>query len=158
MKNTVRGLVVILFVACFPLQVFAQGEESGQEQAQESGKNPVVFWELASNDADRSVEFFRKVFDWDIKFDDRLGFYTVSTGAPAQKIDGYIFTLSRAKLPFLSVYILVDNIEEMAKKVEEHGGFVVEPPKVVIKDGPKICLFNDPSGVTFAMIQPKKPE
>ena len=51
-----------------------------------------------------------------------------------------------------SIYIRVDDIHAMAKKVGEHGGLIVDPP-LEIGAGEWICLFNEPSGVTFAMIQ-----
>ena len=38
--------------------------------------------------------------------------------------------------------------------VQENGGFIVIEP-FDIGDGERICLFNEPSGVTFAMIQEK---
>jgi len=120
----------------------------------EQPRNPVLFWELAAEDQQASVEFFRGVFDWDIRFDERLKFYAVSTGGTAGETDGYIFTVAPAKLPFLTVYIRVDDIEAKAREIREHGGLIVIEPRVVIPGGPKICLFNDPSGVTFAMIQP----
>jgi predicted enzyme related to lactoylglutathione lyase len=66
---------------------------------------------------------------------------------------GGIFTLRKAKLPFLTIYIRVDDIEAKAKKIEELGGFIVIPPQEVFSGGPRICLFNEPSGVTLAMIQ-----
>jgi len=119
-------------------------------------KNPVVFWELASNDMERSVQFFRDVFDWKIEFNQRLGFYIIPETTPANDaIEGGIFTLKRAKLPFVSLYIQVENIEEKAILIEEMGGMVIEAPNV-IPGGSTICLFNEPSGVTFAMIEPKK--
>jgi predicted enzyme related to lactoylglutathione lyase len=118
--------------------------------------NPVVFWELASNDADKSVEFFRKVFDWDIRFSEKLGFYQVVAGEGAPSASGgYIFTLKQAKLPFLTVYIEVTDIEARAERVKEAGGLVIEPPHEM-PGGYWICLFNDPSGVTFAMIDARK--
>lgn len=40
----------------------------------------------------------------------------------------------------------------MAQKVTEHGGFIVDAP-FDVGGGEWICLFNEPSGVTFAMIQ-----
>ena len=33
--------------------------------------NPVVYWELASHDAPQTVDFLRKVFDWDFEYDAR---------------------------------------------------------------------------------------
>ena len=118
-------------------------------------KNPVVFWELASHDMEKSVAFFRDVFEWKIEFNDRLGFYIIPESSPAnESIEGAIFTLKRAKLPFVALYIQVDDIEEKAKLIDAKGGLVIDPPSET-PGGSKICLFNDPSGVTFAMLQPK---
>jgi predicted enzyme related to lactoylglutathione lyase len=36
--------------------------------------------------------------------------------------------------------------------VKENGGFIVEEP-FEISPGTKICLFNEPSGVTLAMLE-----
>ena len=71
--------------------------------------------------------------------------------------DGGIFTLQKAKLPFLTIFIQVEDIEAKAKLVEESGGLIVIEPR---ESGPgtRICLFNDPSGVTFAMLEQTKTE
>jgi len=119
--------------------------------------NPVVFWELASNDMEKSVTFFHEVFDWQIDFNERLGFYLIPETTPKQEsLEGAIFTLKRAKLPFLTIYIQVEDIDAKAALVEERGGFIVEAP-FDISSHSRICLFNEPSGVTFAMVQ-SKPE
>jgi predicted enzyme related to lactoylglutathione lyase len=65
---------------------------------------------------------------------------------------GGVFTLGKARLPFMALYIRVEDIEAKAQLVEEMGGLIVEAP-FEIQSGTKICLFNEPSGVTFAMIQ-----
>lgn len=119
--------------------------------------NPVVFWELASSDMEKSVTFFREVFDWQINFNERLGFYLIPETTPKQEsLEGAVFTLKRAKLPFLTIYIQVEDIDVKAALVEEKGGFIVEAP-FDVSPRSRICLFNEPSGVTFAMIQ-SKPE
>lgn len=118
-------------------------------------KNPVVFWELASHDMEKTVEFFKEVFEWKIEFNDRLGFYIIpETSPPNESIDGAVFTLKRAKLPFQTVYIQVEEIEAKAKLISEKGGLIVDAPSET-PGGSKICLFNEPSGVTFAMIELK---
>lgn len=116
--------------------------------------NSIVWWELATHDAEKTVTFFREVFGWQIDFDEKAGFFKMRHNPPAMT-GGGIFTLRRAKLPFVALYISVDDIHAMAKKVTEHGGFIVDPPLDV--GGEWICLFNEPSGVTFAMIQEEKP-
>ena len=117
-------------------------------------KNPVVYWEIASNDAEKSVKFMTDVFGWNFKYDEETTIHE-SLAGDAQKAfaGGGIFTLRKAKIPFLTIYIRVDDIEAKAKKIEELGGFIVIPPNEVIPGGPTICLFNEPSGVTLAMIQ-----
>lgn len=119
--------------------------------------NPVCYWELASNDAERSTKFFHDVFGWDFEYDEKSTIHELSA-RDVQKYfgGGGIFTMRQAKLPFLTIYIRVEDIEVKAKKIVECGGFIVIPPKVVTPGGPTICLFNEPSGVTFAMLQAKK--
>ena len=118
--------------------------------------NPVVFWELAAHDADASAAFCNKVFGWNLAIDERLGFY-VMPGDPERKgIGGGVFTLKRAKLPFVTVYILVDSLDAKLALIEEEGGFIVDPPQDIGEN--RICLFNEPSGVTFAMIERPSPE
>lgn len=116
--------------------------------------NSIVWWELASHDSEKSVKFFRDVFCWDLQLDEKAGFYKMRHNPPTVS-GGGIFTLKRAKLPFVALYISVEDIHGMAKKVTEHGGFIVDPPLDL--GGEWICLFNEPSGVTFAMIQENPP-
>ena len=118
------------------------------------GRNQVCYWELASHDAGKSVDFFEKVFDWEMRLDERLGIHELPSGDPSGGFHGGgIFTLRKARRPFLTVYIQVDDIEERARRIEEAGGMLVEPP-FELPTGSKICLFTEPSGVTFAMLQP----
>jgi len=152
MKAILRVLLTVLLCAAVP--VLAGEEGPSGDASGERPANPVLFWELASNDQEASVEFFRGVFDWKIEYNERIKFYQVSTGGGSGEVDGYIFTLAKAKLPFVTVYILVDDLDAKVKLIEEKGGLIVHPPTVTVPGGPRICLFNDPSGVTFAMIEP----
>jgi predicted enzyme related to lactoylglutathione lyase len=117
-------------------------------------RNPVVYWEIASNDAEKSVKFMKDVFGWNFEYDEKTTIHEfLADEAEKAFAGGGIFTLHQAKLPFLTIYIRVDDIEAKAKKIEELGGFIVISPRQVIPGGPTICLFNEPSGVTLAMIQ-----
>lgn len=116
-------------------------------------KNPVVYWELASSDAGKTVEFLRKVFDWNPEYDPGTTIHEIPAGESSSAFSGGgVFTLRRAKLPFLTLYIRVEDIEEKARLVEKSGGFIVEPP-FSVNESTKICLFNEPSGVTLAMLE-----
>lgn len=113
--------------------------------------NPICWWELASHNADKSVEFLRTVFGWEAQLDQATSIYDV----PTEGLPGGVFTLRKAKLPFLTLYIEVDDIDAKARQVEQQGGFIVIPP-FALASGSRICLFNEPSGVTFAMLQRAK--
>lgn len=118
-------------------------------------KNPVIYWELASHDAAKTVQFLKKVFDWDFEYDARTTIHELPVELTPVH-GGGVFTLRRAKLPFLTIYIKVDDLDAKVKLIEEHGGFIVDPP-LDLPSGSRICLFNEPSGVTLAMIQaPRK--
>ena len=119
--------------------------------------NPVVFWELASHDAEKTVAFLEELFGWNIQLDEPSGIFEIPADRggpdhPAPFAGGGVFTLRKARLPFLTIYIRVKDIGAMAKQVEELGGLIVIPPEVVVL-GSRICLFNEPSGVTLAMYE-----
>lgn len=151
MKNVVATCVLVALLAT-ALAASADEADATGEQQETGVDHPVVFWELACHDAEASVEFFRNSFEWKISQSPNSILYDVQTASEDGGISGGIFTLQQVKLPFLTVYIVVDDIEERARLIEEHGGLIVEEPHE-IPGGLWICLFNDPSGVTFAMIQ-----
>lgn len=128
--------------------------EQAPPPAAPSPPNPVVFWELGTHDGPESLEFFTTVFGWESSPVPGAGtfFHTLDTGGDGGSVDGGVFTMRKARPSFLTVYILVDDIEARAEVVEKAGGLIVEPPHE-ISPGTWICLFNEPSGVTFAMIQ-----
>ena len=89
--------------------------------------NPVIYWELASHDAPKTVEFLRKVFAWDFEYDARTTIHELPVElTPVQ--GGGVFTLRRAKLPFLTIYIKVDDLDAKVKLIEEAGSFIGDPP------------------------------
>ncbi|MDD5189931.1 MAG: hypothetical protein PHE50_02680 [Dehalococcoidales bacterium] len=119
-------------------------------------ENPVVYWELASNDAGKTVTFLQKVFGWAPEYDPKTTIYELPAGESNNVFSGGgVFTLRKAKLPFLTMYIHVDDITEKAKLIQQNGGFIIEAP-FEINPGVKICLFNEPAGVTLAMIEKRK--
>jgi predicted enzyme related to lactoylglutathione lyase len=119
-------------------------------------KNPVVYWELASHDAGKTAIFLKKVFGWTPEYDGKSGIFEFPANEARSNFSGGgVFTLKRAKIPFLTIYIRVENIEAKAKLVMKYGGFIVEAP-FETSPGVKICLFNEPSGVTLAMLERTK--
>ena len=116
--------------------------------------NPIVYWELASSNAEKSVEFFKKAFGWNFDYDKESTIYELPPKIN-QVRGGGIFTLKMARLPFLTIYIEVDDVYKKEKEIEKLGALIVIPAHE-INPGIHICLFNEPSGVIFAMIQKRK--
>lgn len=119
-------------------------------------KNPIVWWEIASADAKKTTDFLKQVFGWDCTYDEATTIYDIPVAKEDNQFQGGgVFTLLRAKLPFLTLYVRVEGIEAMAAAVEAAGGNVIEPPHEIFP-GTWICLFNEPSGVTLAMLEKRK--
>ena len=115
--------------------------------------NSIVWWELASHDAEKTADFLKKVFNWQIVYDKNTGCFDFPISTEESKLrGGGVFTLKKAKLPFLTIYIQVEDIDRKAQLIEQSGGYILEAP-FTISRGVRICLFNEPSGVTLAMIE-----
>ena len=110
---------------------FRAGAALGSEEPKPAA-DPVVYWELACHDAEKSVAFFEEVFGWEIAQRPGSTLYHVESKGEDYGINGGIFTMTRPKLPWLTVYIHVDDIEAKAKEVEEKGGLVVVTPQEFI--------------------------
>lgn len=116
-------------------------------------ENRVVYWELASHDAEKSSRFLQDVFGWQMEYDQATTIFEAPGSMNEGSCPGGVFTLRKAKLPFLTMYIRVDDIEAKARDIQAAGGLIIEGP-ISLPSGSKICLFNEPSGVTLAMLQP----
>jgi len=111
-----------------------------------------MHFDLPADDLERARKFYSELFDWKIeKAPGPMEYYFIETadkegnkglaggmgkrGAPEQKITNYIG---------------VDSVDEYMKKVEEHGGKVLQPKMTVPGFGfLAICL--DTEGNTFGL-------
>ena len=55
--------------------------------------NPIIWWELGTQDAEKSVEFFKTVFGWELTYNEKAGFYTMQH--EPQMTGGGIFTMKK---------------------------------------------------------------
>jgi predicted enzyme related to lactoylglutathione lyase len=116
-------------------------------------KNPVSFWQAFSNDKETSMNFFKVVFGWDFNYNEETGIYHISAeDFPGFFQGGFISKNDVDDLPFLTVYIRVDDVDRKVKLVVENGGEIIKPP-FTLANGNRICIFKDPTGVIFGMIQ-----
>jgi uncharacterized protein len=111
---------------------------------------PVVHWELWSEDPAQIADFYQKVFGWTIRTIPELNYRLVETGGEGG-INGGIMKPQRGPWPGkLAFYIDVDDLEEYSRKIQQAGGrMVVE--KVDVPGVGQLALFEDPDGRVLGM-------
>ncbi|MEP7264801.1 MAG: VOC family protein [Bacteroidota bacterium] len=126
--------------------------------------NPVVHFEMPTEDRERSIGFYSKVFGWEMKvLGEDMGNYILATtcetddkGIPKQPamINGGIYT--RDKLDAVrhpSFVITVDDMDEHMKLIEEAGGRIDGKP-IVIKGFGLYVNFYDTENNMLTIMQP----
>ena len=124
--------------------------------------NTFDWVEIRTKDTKKSAMFYGKLFGWKIiekETADGLDVWIFDTGGEPR-----IQTLRRGGIwlrpegePLgIVVYIVVNDIEAILKKVTELGGKVVTPK---IQQGPAFrACFTDPDGNVFGLWEDKKDE
>ncbi|MEE8112247.1 MAG: VOC family protein [Acidobacteriota bacterium] len=111
---------------------------------------PVVHWEFWSEDPEKVSDFYKKVFDWEIRHIPEMNYRMVETGGTGG-INGGIMKPQKGPWPGkLSLYIDVDDLDAYGKKIQEAGGKVVVD-KMDVPGVGKLSLFEDPDGRVIGM-------
>ncbi|MBZ0202474.1 MAG: VOC family protein [Ignavibacteria bacterium] len=131
--------------------------------------NPVVHFEMPSENTDRMIDFYSGVFGWDAqKLGPEMGNYTMvktteteESGFPKKPgiINGGLFPKTDDN-KYPSVVIAVDDIKESMKAVEKAGGKILDGSFKAGEpdDIPGVglyCAFIDTEGNRVSMLQPK---
>jgi predicted enzyme related to lactoylglutathione lyase len=120
--------------------------ENNKRPTRSNGK--ICYIEIPAHDASRSADFYKTVFNWNIRkrgdgaiaFDDTVG-----------EVSGAWVTGRRVTDPGYLIYIMVDDIVATMNTVLESGGKIVQPPGA---DAPEITArFSDPDGNIFGLYQ-----
>jgi len=109
----------------------------------------ICYVELPAADIARSVDFYRNVFEWNVRarddghtaFDDSVG-----------EVSG-TWVLGRAPSTEagILIYIMVDSVAATLVEIVKNGGTVVQP---VGADAPEITArFSDPAGNLIGLYQ-----
>jgi predicted enzyme related to lactoylglutathione lyase len=128
--------------------------------------NPVVHFEMPSQDKKRMAEFYAKTFGWKTQnLGPEMGDYVLVTttetdkhGSPKQlgRINGGFYPKSDDKpAQYPSVVVAVDDIKEAMKKVATAGGKVLGEPVEIPGYGLYVSFF-DTEGNRNSMMQPNE--
>lgn len=112
--------------------------------------NSVVHVEFHSNAPEKTKAFLKDVFDW--KFQDMPEMNYSLFEAPSAPSGG----LQKAENMPAGVldYILSTDIDGTVKKIQSSGGAIVTP-KMEIPGMGWFAVFQDPTGITLALYEPK---
>jgi len=108
----------------------------------------VCYIEMPAMDAQASADFYQQVFGWTIRtrgdgaiaFDDTTG-----------EVSGAFMPKRSPMTPGLLFYIMVDSVADAVKKVEAHGGWIVQP--IGGDPGEMTARFRDPGGNVVGLYQ-----
>jgi uncharacterized protein len=109
----------------------------------------ICYLEIPAIDIQRSVEFYKAVFDWNIRQrgDGRLAF----DDSVGEVSGAWVSGRSPSTEAGLLIYIMVDSVAETLEDIVAHGGQIVQP---IGADAPEITArFRDPAGNIFGLYQ-----
>lgn len=109
--------------------------------------NPVVHFEIAGLDEERTLNFYKSIFEWEIQSMpmEGMNYNIVSTGRiDGNGIDGGIMQAPHGH-PFSAFYIHVDSLRATLDKIVAKGGEEAVPPTPIPGMG-AFAFFKDPDG------------
>jgi len=112
----------------------------------------VVHFEIHAPDAQKAIDFYRDVFDWEFnQFEGgEWEYHLATTGKDQPGIDGGLMP-SRDGQPRVVNTIQVEDVDAYATKVAEHGGQIIVP-KFSIPGVGYVAYCTDPGGVIFGIM------
>jgi predicted enzyme related to lactoylglutathione lyase len=114
--------------------------------------NRVIHFEIPSDDPERSMEFFKKVFDWKFRQFGSEPYWVAITGdSDAPGINGAVMKKRDPQQPVVNT-ISVEDIEHAIKKIEAAGGKIVRPVMPIPSVG-WLAFFSDPDGNMHGIMQ-----
>ena len=118
-------------------------------------KKPVVHFEIGCSDIPKTVDFYQKIFDWNIVAHGNTA--AVDTGVP-DAIPGHINKLGpEDPQQYITFYIETDTIEQDLAAIVENGGEIFVGP-LPLPDGRSFAWFHDVAGNKVGLITPSGSE
>ena len=105
--------------------------------------NPIVHFEIRSDDPDAARDFYAKLFGWTYPAGGFPGYTYVDSGSPEGTIPGGISPL-QGGMSMVTVFARVPDVQAALDKAVALGGSIVQPAQQV--PGVTFGLFADPQG------------
>ena len=111
--------------------------------------NPVVHWEIHAKDAQKSREFYAKLFDWHVEYIEPMNYGVVDTHAEGGINGGIASADGPTRVTF---YVQVDDLQAYLDKAESLGGKTIMPP-TEIPNVVTMAMFSDPDGTITGLVK-----
>jgi predicted enzyme related to lactoylglutathione lyase len=110
--------------------------------------------DLGSPDLEASKRFYSELFGWEpqVSPDEQFGGYTIFT-KDGKSVAGAGPLMSEGQPPAWATYVIVDDAEGIAARVDSAGGKVIVAPFDVADQG-RMGVFLDQSGAAIGVWQP----
>ena len=113
----------------------------------------VVHFEIASPNLERSSDFYRELFDWEVGAEEIEGYRLVRTAEAS--IGGGLLQAPEGVFPYVTIYVEVPDLHATLQRSEELGGKMVVEPMPVPGVG-SFAMFQDPDGVMVGIIEERR--
>lgn len=108
--------------------------------------NKIGWFEIFVNDFDKAKDFYSKLFSWEFKLSQATSslYWNIYTGEGS--IGGGLMKKTKPEHTGQSVvlYVEVDDIDGVLKKVVEFGGQVIQEKTLISNSAGYYALFYDP--------------
>jgi uncharacterized protein len=121
---------------------------------QEVAMARVVHFEIPAKDPKRAVEFYKAVFDWDIKkWEGPMDYYLAETGKKSDPgIDGAIMGMDGTAKSTVNT-VGVASLDDTVAKIKKAGGKQVTKKDEIPNIG-MFCYCEDPEGNLIGVLEP----
>jgi len=113
----------------------------------------VVHFDINSEEPEKTIEFYKKIFDWKFtKWEGPMDYWLITTGEKGdQGIDGGLSKKGETAPPKCPT-IDVKDLDKTMTMIEENGGKLTSP-KMPVPGVGWLAYFEDPDGNMFGAMQ-----
>lgn len=111
---------------------------------------PVLQWQIVATNPDALLEFYRRLFGWQVSSANAMGYRQVDTGPGG--MPGGVWPAPPGAGNFVQLFVGVSDVEGSLAKAVALGAKVIVPP-TVLPDGDTMAVLSDPSGLTVGLMR-----
>lgn len=125
---------------------------ASEPSEEETMGRPITHFEIASPNLGAATEFYRQLFDWSVGEELTEGYRLIQTAEGS--IGGGLLRTPEGVMPYVTVYVSVDDLRASLDKAEELGAKTIVEPMPIPGVG-TFAMFQDPDGVTIGLFEEK---